>query len=98
MLRVVARYADVWNAGGSVDAFRRKVGILHEHCAAVGRDPAAIELSVRVGVNYDNPEETIAAVQRFVDAGATHLILNLRPPYPDGIMARLAEEVVVRVG
>jgi hypothetical protein len=32
-----------------------------------------------------------------VDAGATHLILNLRPPYPAGIVARLAEEVVPRV-
>ncbi len=97
-LRVVARYADVWNfAGGPVENFKHKIEVLRQHCADVGRDPAAIELSVQVGVNYDNLRETIDTVQGFVDAGATHLILNLRPPFPTGIVARLAEEVVPRV-
>lgn len=97
-LRIVARYADVWNfAGGSVETFKHKIEVLHQHCAAVGRDPAEIELSVQVGVNYDNLQETIDTVQGFVDAGATHLILNLRAPYPSGIVTRLAEEVVPRV-
>ncbi len=97
-LRVVARYADVWNfAGGPVENFTRKVGILHEHCAAVGRDPAAIRLSVQLPVDYGNLAGTTDAVQRFVDAGATHLILNLRYPYPEGIVQRLADEVVPRV-
>ncbi len=97
-LRVVARYADVWNfAGGSVEIFQHKIGVLREHCAAVGRDPSAIRLSVQTPVNYDDLPGTPAAVQRFVDAGATHLILNLRPPYPTGIVARLAEEVVPSV-
>ena len=97
-LRIVARYADVWNfAGGPVETFKHKVDVLHRHCADVGRDPADIELSVQVGVNYDNLQETISTVQGFVDAGATHLILNLRHPYPAGIVTRLAEEVVPRV-
>jgi hypothetical protein len=30
----------------------------------------------------------------FIKAGATHIILNLRAPYPQGIVHRLAEEVV----
>ena len=39
-LRVVARYADVWNASGAdVETFRHKLRVLHDHCAAVGRDP-----------------------------------------------------------
>jgi F420-dependent oxidoreductase-like protein len=97
-LRVVAQYADVWNfGGGPAETFTRKVEILRQHCAEVGRDLAAIELSVQVMVNYDNLDETVQAVQRYVDAGATHLILNLRYPYPAGIVTRLAEEVVPRV-
>jgi hypothetical protein len=32
-----------------------------------------------------------------VDASATHLILNLRYPYPAGIVTRLAEEVVPHI-
>lgn len=97
-LKIVARYADVWNfAGGPVETFLHKINILHEHCATIGRDPREIELSVQVGVNYDNLAETIANVQTYVDAGATHLILNLRYPYPAGIIERLATEVVTRV-
>ncbi len=47
-LRVVARYADQWNALGSPDAIRRKIQILDQHCAGVGRDPQTIEKSVNV--------------------------------------------------
>jgi alkanesulfonate monooxygenase SsuD/methylene tetrahydromethanopterin reductase-like flavin-dependent oxidoreductase (luciferase family) len=45
-LRTVAEYADQWNAMGSVEKLRRKVDVLAEHCAAVGRDPAEIEHTV----------------------------------------------------
>ncbi len=97
-LRVVAQHADVWNfSGGPVETFTRKVGILRDHCAAVGRNSAEITLSVQVPVDYDSLPETVQAVQRYVDAGATHLILNLRPPYPAGIVRRLADEVVPAV-
>ena len=97
-LRIVAQYADVWNfAGGPVETFNHKVAVLREHCAAVGRDPSEIELSVQLPVNYDDLEETAAGVQRFVDAGATHLVMTLRPPYPAGIVTRLAQELVPRV-
>lgn len=97
-LRVVAQYADVWNfAGGPVEAFQRKTAILHQHCAEVGRDPSTIQLSVQVPVNYEDLPGTAQVVQGYVDAGATHLILNLRSPYPPDIVTRLAEEVVPRV-
>jgi F420-dependent oxidoreductase-like protein len=98
-LRVVAQYADVWNHGGSdVEEFRHKVSVLHEHCAAVGRDPKGIELSVQNRINYDDLSASVATLQPLVDAGATHLVLMLTYPYPDGIVARLADEVVAKVG
>ncbi len=97
-LRVVARYADVWNfAGGPAEEFQRKTAILHEHCREIGRDPSEIQLSVQVPVNYDDLGATVQATQRYVDAGATHLILNLRYPYPADIVARLASVVVPQV-
>jgi len=98
-LRIVAQYADIWNfGGGDVETFQHKIGVLHEHCAAVGRDPEQIELSVQARVNYDDLPATVATLQPLVDAGATHLILMLAYPYPDGIVARLAAEVVGRIG
>lgn len=94
-LRVVAQYADVWNfAGGTVETFNHKVAVLREHCAAVGRDPAEIELSIQSMVDYDDLPGTAAKIQPYVDAGATHLILNFRWPYPVDIITRVADELV----
>jgi F420-dependent oxidoreductase-like protein len=97
-LRVVAQYADVWNfAGGPVETFRQKSATLQEHCRAIGRDFSEIQLSVQVPVTYDDLDATAKTVQGYVDAGATHLILNLRYPYPEGIVQRLADEVVPKI-
>ena len=53
-LRLVARHADIWHSFGDSETLERKLGILRQHCADVGRDPAQIEISV--GVN-GRPEE-----------------------------------------
>ena len=44
-LRTTARYGDAWNTAGSLEETVVRLGILREHCAAVGRDPAEIELT-----------------------------------------------------
>ncbi|GAB2604342.1 LLM class F420-dependent oxidoreductase [Paractinoplanes abujensis] len=44
-LRLVARHADIWHGFGDAETVERKVGILRQHCADVGRDPAEIEIS-----------------------------------------------------
>jgi alkanesulfonate monooxygenase SsuD/methylene tetrahydromethanopterin reductase-like flavin-dependent oxidoreductase (luciferase family) len=45
-LRTVAKYADQWNAMGSVEKLRHKDGVLRAHCEAVGRDQAEITRTV----------------------------------------------------
>jgi len=45
-LRSVAKYADMWNAMGSVELLRHKDEVLRAHCDAVGRDPTEIERTV----------------------------------------------------
>ena len=93
-LRVVARYANIWNfAGGPVDTFRHKIEVLEGHCAAIGRDPSTIERSIQTPVNYNNLAETRDGIRPYIEAGATHIILNLRAPYPEGIVHQLAEEI-----
>src|SRR5262249_30319645 len=48
MLRLVAEEADVWNcSAGNYADLDHKVAVLHEHCRAVGRDPASLELSLQ---------------------------------------------------
>jgi alkanesulfonate monooxygenase SsuD/methylene tetrahydromethanopterin reductase-like flavin-dependent oxidoreductase (luciferase family) len=45
-LRVVAKHADEWNGEVGPSAFARKLGVLREHCRAVGRNPDDIRVSV----------------------------------------------------
>jgi alkanesulfonate monooxygenase SsuD/methylene tetrahydromethanopterin reductase-like flavin-dependent oxidoreductase (luciferase family) len=61
-LRTTAKYADWWNNPWRSPAeFKHKVEVLHQHCAAVGRDPNAIVLTTcqMVGLS-ENPERVDA--------------------------------------
>jgi F420-dependent oxidoreductase-like protein len=44
ILPLVAKYADLWNAGGlGIEALARKIAILEENCGRIGRDVSDIE-------------------------------------------------------
>jgi F420-dependent oxidoreductase-like protein len=47
MLRIVARYADEWNAWATPEVLAHKLSVLREHCEQVGRDPAEIHVSTQ---------------------------------------------------
>ncbi|MEO5724193.1 MAG: TIGR03560 family F420-dependent LLM class oxidoreductase [Ilumatobacteraceae bacterium] len=85
-LKIAARYADGWNVPFiAPDAFRHKRAVLHEHCAAVGRDPAEIRCAVNVGLAY-TPE---SLDQQF---GA------LAPMVKPGVLRGSDEEIIDRLG
>ncbi len=93
-LRMVAQYADIWNfAGGPVETFQHKSAVLDAHCAVVGRDPTSIERSIQPRVDPADLGATRETIRSFIEAGATHVVLNLTWPYPDDIVRRLAAEV-----
>ncbi|HVL53737.1 MAG TPA: TIGR03560 family F420-dependent LLM class oxidoreductase [Vitreimonas sp.] len=48
-LRTVARYADMWNIGGSPDAVRHKDEVLRRWCDEVGRAESEIERTLQGG-------------------------------------------------
>ncbi|RQP12536.1 MAG: LLM class F420-dependent oxidoreductase [Microbacteriaceae bacterium] len=73
-LRLVARHADIWHSFGSPETVQRKLGILAEHCAAEGRDPGEIEVSVE---NRGGDER---AADAFVEVGATLFTIGLTGP------------------
>lgn len=94
-LRIVAQYADIWNCVGTdLENFKNKSAILDAHCAAIGRDPSTIQRSIQPVVNPNDMEGTREQVRSFIEAGATHLIMNLRPPFPVGIVHRVDEEII----
>jgi F420-dependent oxidoreductase-like protein len=70
-LRTTARYADAWNTAGTVEEARTRLAILDEHCAAVGRDRAEIELTVSFPITIRDTVEAAhaAALERFAVNG-----------------------------
>ncbi|GHO46790.1 LLM class F420-dependent oxidoreductase [Ktedonospora formicarum] len=94
-LRYVAQYADIWNmTGNDIETFKHKSAVLDEHCAAIGRDSREIARSIQVPINPENLGEARTLIETFIEAGASHFILGLRPPFSQGIVHRLVEEIV----
>jgi F420-dependent oxidoreductase-like protein len=93
-LGIVARYADVWNAGGGdIENFRHKNRVLEEHCAAIGRDPSEILRSVQLRLDPQNPEALLESARGLVEAGAGHIVVMLSPPYPQNVVELVAERI-----
>jgi alkanesulfonate monooxygenase SsuD/methylene tetrahydromethanopterin reductase-like flavin-dependent oxidoreductase (luciferase family) len=103
MLRVVARHANTWNFAPldasitALEQFRHKSQVLDEHCAAIGRDRHEIERQVYLIADPLAPEATREALQSFIAAGATQLVLAQRGPYSPGQFRQLADEVIAPV-
>ena len=63
-LRVVAKHADWWNMpGGTAELFAHKLGVLREHCAAVGRDFNEIRKTISLSVISIHESEEVARRQ-----------------------------------
>ena len=101
-LRLVAQYADACNVFGSPEAIARKYAILEGHCADVGRDPAEIERStlqnVRLGpagaARTETPQQAIDRFAELNDAGAQHLIVELKDIHRTADLEELGREVL----
>jgi len=75
-LRLVAKYASMWNIIAEPGDVKRKNDILNGYCQEIGRDPAEIERTVVL--LGDNPLENL---QAYLDAGMTHFILGTGEPW-----------------
>ncbi len=74
-LKLTAEHADAWNTFGPPESFAHKNAVLDQWCAEIGRDPAEIERTVAI-----SPDE-VDALDAYLDAGATHLIVMTGNPY-----------------
>ncbi len=89
-LRVVAEHADVWNlASGEVEEAVRLSGVLDEHCAAVGRDSAAVRRSVQLF--YADVDTLLREAQGFAENGFRELIVGVRPGTAEADATAVAE-------
>ena len=73
-LRIVAQHADIWHSFSNGETLQRKLGILAEHCAAVGRDPGEIEISTELRTR------TEADADEVLEIGTTLFTLGITGP------------------
>jgi hypothetical protein len=99
-LRLVAQYADACNVFGSPEAIARKYAILDRHCAEVGRDPDEIERStfiVRLAADGaaagETPDQVVERLGDLADAGAEHVIVDLKSVHEAARLERFASQV-----
>ncbi len=76
-LRIVAEHADVWHAFGDLDTIKRKMGILDDWCAKVGRSSSEVERSA--GIN----QKLFDRLDEYEAAGLDELTLGMDGPNYD---------------
>ena len=85
-LRLTAEHADAWNSFGPPETYAHKNAVLDRWCSDLGRDPSEIERTVLISV------EDAAIVDRYLEAGATHVIVMTGHPFD----LAAAEDLVAR--
>lgn len=73
-LRIVAQHADIWHSFSDGPTLERKLGILGEHCAAVGRDINQIEISTELR------DRTVADAEEVLALGTTLFTIGITGP------------------
>jgi alkanesulfonate monooxygenase SsuD/methylene tetrahydromethanopterin reductase-like flavin-dependent oxidoreductase (luciferase family) len=91
-LKLVAKYGDMNNIGGSIATIRRKDEILVRHCETVGRDPAAIERTTGIGTVFIR-DDRAEAERLFRAAFERNRIARLWEDQPVGTPEDVAEKL-----
>jgi F420-dependent oxidoreductase-like protein len=82
-LRLVAQYADACNIIGDAATVGHKVEVLHRHCADVGRDPEAIEVTALMAIPDDADPDAIAReAEAYSIAGVDAIVIRSTGPEP----------------
>ena len=115
-IRRAAQIGDCWHPVGAIPAaplepeeLAENLVLLHQYAEKAGRDPAAIQVSVKAPL-YDagdssgprrrfsgSSDEVRQDIQTYSDVGVTHLIFDFRtgdPKQTEDRMARFSEEVM----
>jgi probable F420-dependent oxidoreductase len=101
MLRLAVEHADAWNTawfGMPDDRLAQRLGAVREACAAAGRDPASLEVTVGITVKAEageewgrpgapaallaEPDVVADALRAYAAMGVGHVQLDVQPATP----------------
>ncbi len=91
-IRLVARYADVWNTGAAeIDKGTEAITRLEDACGAVGRDPSEIRRSIQFAWDGQDRSRLLEQSARYLELGFTEQIFMLDPPKATMLAGKLAD-------
>lgn len=69
MMRIMARYADIWNTAylGKPDSLDTPLSLVHEACEDVGRDKESLEITATLRIAYPDLAEPSKHVEDYLD-------------------------------
>jgi alkanesulfonate monooxygenase SsuD/methylene tetrahydromethanopterin reductase-like flavin-dependent oxidoreductase (luciferase family) len=82
MLKIVARYADTWNAFGTPTEMRERNQMLDHYCREIGRDPDTLDRSLYYWVPKSDRDPWVSkeafhsVLEPYVEAGVNQFILD----------------------
>jgi alkanesulfonate monooxygenase len=80
---------------GGPETIHHKYEVIREHCAAIGRDPDEIERSTLQSVRPgESPQQVVDRFGELSDAGAQHVIFNVRDVADPATIERLGRDVL----
>jgi F420-dependent oxidoreductase-like protein len=99
-LRMVAQYADVWNATSPLVDLPHKIDVLRRHCDALGRDFSEIRVTVGFfGDPFTDVDGYLRTLDQYAALGVDTVGTGPIPGNPDpaGWVKRLGDEIIPRL-
>jgi len=82
MLKIVAKYADTWNAFGTPAEMRERNQMLDDYCREIGRDPETLDRSLYYWVPKSDADPWVSrdaffdVINPYIEAGVNQFILD----------------------
>jgi len=95
MMRYVARYADMWDGGGSPEEFAARGARLNELCREIGRDPGEICWSYQRGpAELESVDAFRSHVRAYAEVGVRAFLMDMPRGTPTATMNEIARVVI----
>ena len=100
MLKIVAHFADTWNAFGTPDEMRERNQLLDGYCREIGRDPESLDRSLYYWVPkadadpWRSEQAFHDVIGPYIEAGVNQFIIDQPGDAQLGLLEKVAAEVL----
>ena len=103
MLKIVARYADTWNAFGTPQEMRERNQLLDEYCEELGRDPETLDRSLYYWVPKSDADPWKSeqafrdVIEPYMEAGVNQFLLDQPSDAQYDLLGQIASDVLPKL-